>query len=400
LRKIVQGSWDHNARLLVLLFSAILAALLTGCQATDKSVEEANAELACPVIIDTESWRTFDDIANRMKAGETVPDAEVEAFMDLPGMSLWSRSQAPFSPSAINMANWLDAAFGPGTRAKGKNPSSRKKMVKNYRYTHDHRETVNGFITEFEQNQRCQVDSLVQYWIDPPNRPAGPIVVCIVPSQSEVRIMNDTLLVDTGLLVAGGPDQAARQLASLLYRNWQAIPGGNPAQLEGGASLAQTWRVLTNQGVTTWIEQFTATEFRDDHPRLGKINIIPEDSFVLAVRAIGQTNTQMADILTDPTLLDKRGRRLTNWFIGQNAFQNLSFSMAATIEGQLGSDRLREAGHSVPAFLAAYQEAALLNPVPQPLPGDAGRDLYHCMPPINPDVFQGLFALLLETFPE
>ena len=67
MRKIVQGSKDHNARLLVFLSAAILAtvmaALLAGCQATDKSAEEASGALPCPVIIDTESWRTFDDIA-------------------------------------------------------------------------------------------------------------------------------------------------------------------------------------------------------------------------------------------------------------------------------------------------------------------------------------------------
>ena len=48
----------------------------------------------------------------------------------------------------------------------------------------------------------------------------------------------DNLLVDTGVLVAGGHDQAVHQMVSLLYRNFQTIPGPNPATLAGGDAVA------------------------------------------------------------------------------------------------------------------------------------------------------------------
>ena len=74
--------------------------------------------------------------------------------------------------------------------------------------------------------------------------------------------------------------------------------------------------------------------------------------------------------------------------------------MASVIAAQLGEDRLRTSGRSVPAFVAAYQEAALLNPVPLPVPGALGVDLTQTVPPLDPEVFAKLHQLLLQYFPE
>jgi len=380
----------------VILLTAAAMALMIGCQSTDNTHEES----LCPVTVDATSWSVFNDIATRLKAGSPVPAEDYEAYMTLPGMSLWQRSLRSSSPSARKMATWLDAAFGEGNWASGKISSNQRMMVTSFRYSYDHRELVDGRIKEFEQSQSCRLDSLVRFWIDPANLPATPLSVHFLSGMSEVRIKNDSLIVDTGLLVAAGPDRVARQLASLLYRNHQVIPGGNPAQLEGAESLVQTWRVVTNQSVATWIEEIPNTEFRSDHPRLGNISVIPEALFDKAIRSLDRTNELLPEILPDPALLEARGLSLTKWFIGQNAFDAVGYCMASTIVGHLGADRLHEAARSVPGFLATYQEAALLNPTPLPLPGESGGQLYLSMPTFRPDVFQGLHELLAKSFPE
>ena len=54
----------------------------------------------------------------------------------------------------------------------------------------------------------------------------------------------------------------------------------------------------------------------------------------------------------------------------------------------------------MPAFVAAYQEAALLNPDPAPTPGDIGVELDRTVPPLNPEVYSVLMATLEKNFPE
>ena len=70
------------------------------------------------------------------------------------------------------------------------------------------------------------------------------------------------------------------------------------------------------------------------------------------------------------------------------------------ISHRLGEDRLRQASRSVPGFLAAYQEAALLNPDPAPSPGLPGNELFETVPPLNPELFDKLHAMLSRIFPE
>jgi hypothetical protein len=54
----------------------------------------------------------------------------------------------------------------------------------------------------------------------------------------------------------------------------------------------------------------------------------------------------------------------------------------------------------VPEFFAAFQEAALLNPVPTPVPGTAGAPLSASVPAFEPDMFAKLHALLVRLFPQ
>jgi len=240
----------------------------------------------------------------------------------------------------------------------------------------------------------------VSYWVEGKNRPTLGLVVVFLPALSEIRIENDTLLVDTGAFVAGGVDQTVNQIASLMYRNHQAIDGENPAILEGGASVAHAFRATINEGMAGWVARNAEIEFRDDHPRLGSIRIVPENFYQTARRVLDYGARLFPDMVADPAVMEARGRSFTNFMTGQNAYGSLGLAMASVIDARWGEDRLREAGRSIPDFLAAYQEAALENPVPSPEPGTVGVELHQTMPPLDPVVFDGLMNLLRTTFPE
>jgi len=54
--------------------------------------------------------------------------------------------------------------------------------------------------------------------------------------------------------------------------------------------------------------------------------------------------------------------------------------------------------NSPPEFIAAYQEAALSNPDPAPIPGDPGVDLADTVPPLQPEIFAKLHAFLVQAY--
>jgi hypothetical protein len=105
-------------------------------------------------------------------------------------------------------------------------------------------------------------------------------------------------------------------------------------------------------------------------------------------------------MLADESLLEKNGRELARTLVAMSAYGQTGYGMAAVIAARLGEDRLREVSRSVPAFLAAYQESAVLNPVPAPVPGARGVELWQTVPPLDPEVYSALYTLLVEAFPQ
>ena len=338
----------------------------------------------------------------RLVAGETVSPSDREAFVNSPAVDLWRRSLKPNAPTTTNISNWLDAAFATDEDAptRGKANPNRRLLADSYRYSFGHRALVDSLLEDFRVRGACELADRIDYWVAKDNLPADDPVVVFLPALSEIRIENDTLLVDTGTLVAGGVDQAVDQIASLIYRNRQVIDGENPSQTEGGVSVANAFRVSVNEGLAGWIARNPETEFRDDHPRLGSIKVVPETFYHAARRVLDYGGKLFPDIMDDPAAMEERGRSFTNFMTGQNAYGSLGYAMASVIVAHGSEDKLREAGRSVPGFLAAYQEAAAANPVPAPEPGAAGTELYQTMPPLEPAVFEGLMDLLRATFPE
>lgn len=396
MRNIIDGLRSHNAVRTGLAAAALFAALLAGCG----SSEDTGGSTTCGVAMDTSAWEAFLTLGSRLESGAEVPRGELEAFAEVPGVLLWRESLAPRSPAPANVGNWLEVAFGVGDDARrGKVNANRRLMGDSYRYSWANRAEVDTLLAGFRREGACRLADRTAFWIEPGNLPAGGLAVVFLPALSEIRIARDTLVVDTGVLVAGGLDQAVDQMVSLLYRNYQAIPGLNPAELEGKESVAQSFRVITNEGVAGWAARTLDTEFRADHPRLGRLALVPETFYETALRVMEVGAELFPALLADPEAMAARGRSFTEFLMGQNGFGQLGYAMASVIEARLGEERLRDAGRTVPGFLAAYQEAALMNPSPPAVLGAPGTRPYEAMPPFTPGIYEGLLALLRESFP-
>lgn len=410
MRKITPDTLLHNAAgslagrtgAVTLVLGLIL--LAGACGGDDRSTgnrsgRQPSAAADCPVLIDTSAWTAFVELGNAIMSGQEYSPEELAAFGELPTLALWRDSMQPDSPSAQKIGNWLEGAFWEelGRQGKQKTNTDRKMFVRSYRYSYDNRAKIDAALAEFDGPARCRLDSLARFWIDPEALP-DPITVHFLPARGEIRISGGSLFVDTGVVGAGSIPQLTRQMASLLYRNYGFLPGDNPVELEGAPAVAQAFRVLMNEGVTGWIEEATAMEFDPDHPQLYKIQIIPEEFFLKAQEAIGVMNRQLGALLdSEPEMTDK-GQAFALHLGGMNAYSQTGYAMAAVIVSRLGVTRLREVRNSPPEFIAAYQEAALSNPDPAPIPGDPGVDLADTVPPLQPEIFAKLHAFLVQAY--
>lgn len=397
MRKIVHAPARHNGGRSLALGLGALLILMAGCGGGEKDVVVDT----CQVAVDTTAWPAFLALADRMDSGREVPPAEKEAFADQPTVALWRRGLAPHIPTPLNVGNWLDAAFAAAGAERGrtKQNANRRMLSDSYRYSFANRAEVDSLLADFRNEGACRLARLTDAWIDPAKLPATGLAVSFLPAQAEIRLTEDTLLVDTGVLVAGGLEQAVDQMASLLYRNYQTIDGPVPNTLTGAEALAHVFRIVTNEGVAGWIARTLDTEFRTDHPRLGDIGVIPESYYQTARRVQDLADRMLPGMFADPQVMESSGLPFTNFLVGQNAFSPLGYGMASVIVTHHGEERLKEVAHSVPGFLAAYQEAALLNPAPHPVPGNPGTSLPETMRPFPDEVFTALMGLLQATFP-
>ena len=391
------------------LFVMFLAGLLltaTACSrdagTEDKpSSQSGDQSSECDLTTDISAWVAFEELADRIGAGENVPKEDLDAFGDLPSVTLWRHSLAPGVPDAHRIGNWLEGTFWEelGREGKQKMSDDRAIFMDSYRFSLDNRDRINQRLAALTGPRKCDVDKMARFWIEADKYPHN-LAIHFLPAKTEIRIFEGSLLVDTGVVGAGKPDQVIRHMAALLYRKYQTIPGPNPIEVEGEEAVAHSFRVLMNEGVTGWIEQTLAFQFDSNHPELYKVRIIPEDFFLKAQEAIALMNLHLGSMLDDEATMTDRGLGFAMHLAGMNAFSHTGYGMSAVISARLGQERLRDAGRSVPAFLASYQEAALANPVPAPVPGEPGVDLYLTVPPLDPEIFTKLEAMLTRIFPD
>ncbi len=355
----------------------------------------------CRLTTDTSGWTAFKAIADRVAAGQDVPLDDFYAYAELPSVTLWRRSLEKDAPTAQRISNWLEGVFWEklGREGQQKRTPDRSDYLHNSNYCLENRERIDARLDEMTGPRKCEMDKLIRYWCEPENIPAD-FTIYFLPTKPEIRIKDGDLFVDTGVLGAGSADQVIRNVASLVFRRFQTIPGTDPMELEGELSVAHSFRVLANEGVTGWIDKAAILEFDTAHPALHKVNLIPENFFMKAQEALEMMNRQLGPMLDDEAEMAKKGVLFAGHLAGMNAYSQTGYGMSSVIFHRLGEDRLRDASRSVPGFLAAYQEAALLNSDPVPHPGKAGSELFETVPPLDPELFTKLHAMLSRVFPE
>lgn len=414
-RKIVHRAANHNvarpaAR--VSLLAALVLVGLTGCDNQQSEAEatgpagatpEAAADSPvrdCQVTVNARPWAVFRDLADRMAAGQPAPQSDLEAYANLPAVTAWRNSRAPYVPTPGRIAAWLEDAWWEeqGRPGRKKINSESRSMGRGFRYCQSHGRQITDLVKEFsDTTSTCRIRELADTWLGPERSPR-PLVLNLMPAKPEIRTFEGEIFVDTGVLMAGGAEQTARQVVALMYRDLAAVRGANPVDSEGEQVIAECFRVMMNDGVAGWIEKSLQTFFGQGHPTLAEVNIIPEDSFRGAQNAVGRMSTWLPDILADPANMTERGHTFARYLVASGGFTNLGIAMAEVIVGRLGEDRLRQVRRSVPDFLAAYQEAARLNPEPVPDPGTVGISLYESVMPLPEDLYGQLHELLSRYF--
>ncbi len=329
-------------------------------------------------------------------AGENPNDAELQAFARTPACVAWRNSLAPITPSPTRCGNWLAAAFMDklGDRFPGKTSSDRRTMAATYRYSYDHRSLIDSLLTKLASEEiLCQWYAGLPAWIDEDKLPQNLVIACL-PTKPEIRAQGDTLLIDTGVLAAGGIEQTLAQASSLLYRQFQ-IPGAeNPNRLQGRNSLLQALQLMRNEGVSAFLENRKDTYFRRDHNSLSRIVILPQEFAYTATRIVSLADSTLPALLADPQLMEIEAREFSRTLTASGGFAKLGYAMAATIAGNLGVERLQTTSRTVSGFFAAFQEAAALNPLPSPTPGAKGFPWYAAVRPFDHDLYVQLKALL------
>ncbi len=373
---------------------------LYACNGSDQgdspSASGATLPAVGPVSVDTGAWRAFVQTGTSLMAGENPDPAELQAFALTPAAGAWRRSMAPTVPSLVRMTNWLIATFGdkPGKPLPYKNTPDLRAMTMSFRYSFNHRALVDSLVAGLgDPDVLGKFQAKLATWIEPDSLPRHLVLACL-PAKPEIRIQQDTVLIDTGVLTAGGIPQTMDQTASLLYRTYQVPPVTNPAGLKGEDSLAESCLLMRNEGVAAYIEKRVDTYFRQDHPKLNKVSIIPQGIAFIAGSMIAKADTILPPLMTDPDLMAARASDFANSMVASGGFTKLGYAMAATIAGNLGEDRLAASSRTVRGFFAAYQEAAALNPLPRPQPGAAGYSWYASVRPFDHDLYLDLKDIL------
>lgn len=384
----------------LLLTAALL--LSAGCGARDaQESAPARAHPDCPITLDSSGWEAFKALGDRFLAGQPVPAADLEAFGNLPAITVWRESMTENPPEAAKVGNWVESAFWAeaGEGRSQKENADRRSFGQALRFSYDKRGDIDPLLVRFrDEGFLCDLQKTAARWIDADRLP-DPLVLRFVAGKPELRSHHGALVADTGILLAGGPRQLVGQLAALLYRDRQGLPGDSPLECDGSPAVGHTLRVMLNEGVASYIEDMPHTYFDPVHPRLGRVLFVPENVFESGIKAIRIFNASLPRLLADEAAMIASGQDLARSIAGSGALTQGGYCMAAVIAARLGEDRLVEVRHSPAAFLAAYQEAALQNELPLPLPGAVGAELHETMPAFADAVFSGLLKILQEQFP-
>ena len=384
--------------------SRLLAALLllgglpglVGCGSSggdESGSSAASASRSCDVAAHVAPWEMFRDFCEATESGHPPTRQQLEAFPELPSVVAWRESQKAKVRSG-HMVNWLEFTFSPQRLGK-KNVHTRNRAVfsRNYTYSLEHRADIQEKLDAFlAENLACTVKKEAGYWLKPEQRPAS-LDIVFLPSKPELRYDGDRLFVDTAVLAAGSNPQLVRQLIGLIFRTRGFLEGPVPTGLDGEEAVAHSIRTMMNEGIRGYIEQLPYTYFQQDHPKLGEVNIVPENVFLNGREAIDLLNKYLPLEEDDPQAAVTMGGNLAMTLLASGSLNQGGYSMAACIVKNLGRDSLRDTVGNPAGFLKAYQEAALRNPTPTPDPYSVPDALTSSMPPLDEDALADLLRI-------
>lgn len=368
---------------------------------TQTSENQSAALQDGPLRIDDSGWRAFRSLTDRIHAGEQLSLADLTELGEEKAFRIWSQSLGTNAPSPDRVGRWVEGTFRTelGRTGPVKFSGSRQSMIKTYKYSYRSRESVESQLREWSSpdHKKAFMDR-AKLWVTPANFP-DPLTILFLPTLPELRYFSENVIVDTGVLYAGGNRQLENQLIALLYRNLQVaeIPPNQDSPAEN--SIANTFRILHSEGIATWIEDSPNTIFRSDHYSLFKVALVPDTYFQNGLRSIKFMNQYMPKMFSDTDEMNRLGPVFHVEARTGGTLPQAGYAMVGTIIHHLGENKLLEIRDSVPGFLAAYQEAALKNPIPLPLPGAPGSQLPESMPSLDPEVFEQIQQLLLRKFP-
>ncbi|NCQ35590.1 hypothetical protein GW813_11095 [bacterium] len=380
-----------------LLLLALGLGGMTACNDTgDSGAKSGRAGADCPLAVDTEGWRVFRTLGDRIMSDDTPTMEELKGFGNTTAARTWRHSMRPANLTSGNLGNWIFAAFPDelGEQKLDKPMSYRASMSSSYRFSYDQRATIDSMLAVVTNpDTLCNLYHRLQAWVEPDSLPAE-VALTFLPAKASLVFYSDTLLVDTGVLAAGGVRQTFNQILGSGYRNFEVPYNKNPLECQGAEAVVESWRRIRGDGIAAYLEGRSDTYFGNQHPKLKGFSILPVDIIQAADKLANLSEATLAKVLVDSTTLATSGSGYARAIFAGGGFDQLGYAMAATIAGNLGRDQLRQAAFRTRDFVTAYQAAAASNPVPRPEPGAADYPWYASMRPLPPQVFADLVQLL------
>jgi hypothetical protein len=184
--------------------------------------------------------------------------------------------------------------------------------------------------------------------------------VDLIVGHPEIRHYEGHTMVDASLAWAAGRRQLVRSIASVIHRDVAAIEGVEPTDAHGEGILLESLRLVRNEGLPAVIDDMTSITFDPRHPLLASASPRPDTICEAAIRTLAALDVGLTRVRAMPAATDEDWQQLFRLFVGAQSWTPTGWYMARVIETELGRERLQEAGATVPGFVTAYQDAALL----------------------------------------
>lgn len=310
-------------------------------------------------------------IVARMERGEAVPEESYQKLFDLPAYSLSGKDPRIFSPGMLKKCTEYNYRRSVGDTADIVEPR-RTDIVANCDYLRRRADEAADFANVLADDQyRSRVWELARLWVGESRLPGSLTVHAMVGPTSIGFQAPDHVILDAGLALAAGREQAARMTASRLYAELAAPSGPQPpAAPSGREALRQTLRLVHHGAVIAWIAGGADLEFDGRHAHLGAPR---KDIRTAQERAAGllKYSFRMLDGMLDPgheDLLQSNGKSMDDLLRTRWGYETLGFAMAEVIAARGGDEALLGMAGDTAAFLTAYQSACGTDAVMPPFP--------------------------------